>query len=205
MRRASHESLIETHRLLMEAFTQATKTPHGAGHKPPILSSSSSSSSITTPLAKLGSLSPRDYPAIKFWTKLDWKKLENTRKDVPDLEARSGGHGGTRSSKGENVMMLYIEDAAGSPVDGTVAGAIRDFARSIWRNLYSQGIAPDRWGDASKEIRDKYYHEMESAFMPLRYCNNHWKAQMIVTSIYSQWHHTFGKKHQFKEEPSPHE
>jgi hypothetical protein len=189
----------------MVAFTEATKRPRPADHELPSGSLSYSLSPAFTPLAKLSPLVQSDYPGVKFWSRLDWKKAENNRKDSSELEAKSTGRGGARSSKGENVMMLYIEDTDGSPVDGTLASAIREFARSIWRSFYSQGIAPERWGDAPQEIRDKYCHEMESAFTVLRYCDNHWKSHAVATSIYSQWYHMFVKKnHQgVKEESAP--
>ena len=158
-------------------------------------------------MVKLSPLVQSDYPAIMFWNKLDWKKTENSWKDSSDLEAKIGECGGTRCSKGENVMMRYIENEDGSPVEGALATSIREFARSIWRGFYSQSIASVKWGDAPLEVRDRYCHEMESAFMVLRYCDNHWKAHMVATSIYSQWYHRFHnknlKKHQgIKEEPA---
>jgi hypothetical protein len=145
-----------------------------------------------------------DYPRIKFWNKLDWKNFENARRDSSGLEVKNTGRGGgTRSSKGENVMMLYIEDADGLPVSGTIAGGIRDFARSIWRGFYSLGVAPEKWGDAMPEVRSKYCNEMENAFEVLQYCANHWKAHAVATLIYSQWYHTFDKKQRaVKVEPS---
>jgi hypothetical protein len=57
-----------------------------------------------------------------------------------------------------------------------------------------RGVAPEKWGDASKDLRDEYCHEMESKFGVLRYCDNHWKAHTLATSIYSQWYRSFDKK-----------
>jgi len=95
---------------------------------------------------------------------------------------------------GENVMMLYVENADGTAISGTCASEIREFARSIWRGFYSREIAPKKWGDASKDIREEYYREMENEFRVLRFCDNHWKAHAIAASIYPQWYHTFNKK-----------
>jgi hypothetical protein len=190
------------------AFTEGNKRRHTDDLEPVVISqglvgtTASLLSPTSIPMVKLTPFLQSDYPGVKYWNKSDWKKTENSRKDSSDLEAKCGGRGGARSSKGENVMMLYIENADGSPVDGTLAGSIREFARSIWREFHAQGIAPGRWGDAPREVRDKYCHEMESAFIVLRYCANHWKAHAMATSIYSQWYHKFDKKQSaIKEEP----
>ena len=194
-RRTTHEGLVEAHRVLVNAFTEATKRPYTDIHEPIVASSASPS---ILPLVQ------SDYPAIKYWSKLDWKKTENIRRDSSDLEAKGGGRGGARSSKGKNVMMLYIENADGSPIDGALASSIREFARLIWREFHSQGIAPEKWGDAPRDVRDRYCYEMETAFVVLRYCEDHWKAHAVATAIYSQWYHVFNKKKNpaIKEEPA---
>jgi hypothetical protein len=91
-------------------------------------------------------------------------------------------------------MMLYVENADGTVINGALASEIRDLARSIWRGFYLRGIAPEKWGDASKDIRGEYYSQMEGEFEVLRYCDNHWKAHAVATTIYSQWYHVFHKK-----------
>lgn len=146
-------------------------------------------SSVTPP-----SLLQLDYPLVKYWERKVWKSVACTRKDTSEVQTKSGSRGGTRSSKGENVMMLYIEDANGSPIDGNIASGMRDFARSIWRSLYDRGIAPETWGQATKEVRGEYCREMESEYPVLRLCNNHWKANAVATAIYSQWYRTYDKK-----------
>jgi hypothetical protein len=91
-------------------------------------------------------------------------------------------------------MMLYIEHANGTSVSGAMAAEIRDFARSVWRGFYVRGMAPEKWGDASRQVRDEYIREMENEWTVLRLCENHWKANAIATSIYSQWYHSYDKK-----------
>ena len=85
---------------------------------------------------KLPSLSQHDYSLVRYWERKVWKSFTSTRKDMSEVQTKSGSCGGTRSSKGKNVMMLYIEDADGKSIDGNIAGGMRDFARSIWRSLY---------------------------------------------------------------------
>ncbi|KAI0280461.1 hypothetical protein BC826DRAFT_1112138 [Russula brevipes] len=194
---ATHESLVETHQNLMSAYTEAIKQPLAQDHN---AMERSTPSLVIRPYGALGpmswlpSLEKNDYPHVKFWTKEEWRKSENFHKDTSELETKGAGRGASRSSKGENVMMLYIEDANGSPISGTLAGEIRDLARSVWRGFYVRGVAPGKWGHVSKDVRDEFCHEMESRFEVLRYCDNHWKTHMLATSIYSQWYRIFDKK-----------
>ena len=59
---------------------------------------------------KLLVYSQSEYPHIKYWTRQQWKENENNTKDTSDLlDNKDKTHEGTRSAKGENVMMLYIE------------------------------------------------------------------------------------------------
>jgi hypothetical protein len=139
-------------------------------------------------------LSPLDYLLVKYWDKNTWKSVAGSRKDTSEVQTKNGSRGGTRSSKGENIMMLYIEDANGTPIDGNTASGMRELARSIWRSMYERGIAPETWGQATKEVRMEYSQEMESEYHVLRLCNNHWKANALATAIYSQWYRTYDKK-----------
>jgi hypothetical protein len=92
------------------------------------------------------------------------------------------------------MMMLYVEHANRPPVSGMIAAEIRDFARSIWQGFYLRGMALEKWGDIDKGTKDNYLYKMENKWTILCYCNNHWKANVIATMIYSQWYHTYNKK-----------
>ena len=144
-RRATHEELVKTHKPCTKR-QRASDSDLALGSSVPCPSSASNTARSTlkanTPLQS-------QYPSIRLRTKLDWKKYENKRKDSTEPNAIGGQRGGTRSSMGENVMMLYVENADGTTISGTCAGEIREFARSIWRDFYSRGIAPKKWGDAS--------------------------------------------------------
>jgi hypothetical protein len=167
--------------------TQTAKTQHrndeisGAIGSSAVLSDQLSS-------AKPPPLSQDDYPLVKYWEKKAWKSVSGTRKDTSEVQTTTSSRGGTRSSKGENVMMLYIEDANGLPVDGNIASDMRDFARCIWRSLYERGLAPSTWGQATMQVRDEFCREMEREYPVLRFCDNHWKANALATAIYSQWY-----------------
>jgi hypothetical protein len=136
-----------------------------------------------------------DYPLIKYWTRQQWKDNEYNNKDASDiLEIKDKTRGGTRSAKGENVMMLYIEHIDGTPIDGNMASQIWEHARMIWKDLYQRGKAPEKWTDASRDVREEYLREMEEKWEVLRYCDNHWKASKLATTLYSVWYNQYHKK-----------
>ncbi|KAI0290604.1 hypothetical protein BC826DRAFT_1106374 [Russula brevipes] len=204
--KSTHEDLVKTHKVLMDVLAEKRKEDRSP-HCEPVVDSSpsesfpthgpaSNSTRLSQNMKHMKPLLRSKYPQIRFWTKLDWKRHESNRKDTSDLEpkATSSARGGARSSKGENVMMLYVENADGTIINGALASEIRDFARSIWRGFYLRGVAPEKWGNASKDIREEYYSQMEAKFDILQYCDNHWKAHAVATTIYSQWHHVSHKK-----------
>jgi hypothetical protein len=147
-----------------------------------------------------------EYPLVKYWTRQQWKDEENSNKDASDiLDNKDKTRRGTRSAKGENVMMLYIEHKDGMPIDGTLAAQIREYARSIWRDLYRRGKAPEKWSDAFKKVREEYFCEMEERWEVLRYCNNHWKVNKLATALYSIWYNQYHKKIAKTQGGNPHE
>ena len=89
--RVTHEGLVEAHHVFVNTFTEATKRPYTNNHEPIVASSASPS------LPPIPPLEQSDYPGIKYWSKLDWKKTENTQKDSSNLEAKHGGRGGART------------------------------------------------------------------------------------------------------------
>jgi hypothetical protein len=88
-------------------------------------------------------------------------------------------------------MMRYIKSPNRTPVSGTVASDIWEYARSIWRGFYDQGFAPPMWGGVSRKLEDQFNNEIEKAWPVLRYCESHWKIRHMATSIYSQWYSTY--------------
>ena len=172
-------------------------------------SSQSSTSSEVTIMSDTATLLESDYLAITFWKKESWRKHEKKTKDSLKLSNQQNvrSRGGARLAQGKNIMMQYLQEADGTMISGTIAGEIREHTRSIWRGFYKKGVAPLKWGDGSKDLRDHYCMEMESRFKVLRYCDNHWKSHTIATIIYSPWYHMWDKKMQGikiepKEEPS---
>ncbi|KAH8980249.1 hypothetical protein EDB86DRAFT_3088033 [Lactarius hatsudake] len=194
--RTSHEELTKSHKKVLDAYIEASNTLTTRNQESDHNSTQSLGSPEAGPSTQqlMKPLVRSDYPLVKFWTKLAWKIYSDTINDSSNLVPGDNRRGRTRSAQGINVMMLYIENADGTSIDGIVAGQIRDFAHSIWHRLLLRKAAPDKWGDAPSDVREHYYYDMEVKYEVLRYCEGHWKAQAVATSIYSQWHSTFVKK-----------
>ena len=195
--RATHEELIKSHTLLMEAYVNASKTPQVKQSLEEV-AQGNALGNVDTPV--LGSwhtllkLVDSDFPLVRFWYKTSWKTHNKGKKDTTRLEASSGQQGSTCAAQGENVNLLFIENANGTPITGTLAAEMREHTRSIWRGLHKKNAALEKWGNASNKIHEQYYYEMESKFYPLCLCDNHWKSQAIATGIYSKWYGYFVKK-----------
>ena len=46
----------------------------------------------------------------------------------------------------------------------------------------------------SRDVREEYLREMEGRWEVLRYCDNHWKASKLATTLYSVWYSQYHKK-----------
>ena len=65
---------------------------------------------------------------VKYWTKtaMEGQRKTITRMRLTYWRSKTKTREGTRSAKGENVMMLYIEHEDGTPIDGNMAAQIRE-------------------------------------------------------------------------------
>ena len=194
--------LFQAHSVLITTFAESKKRCCPEDPTPGLDKSNNPSAQVPATARQSVNLSRSDYPEVKYWTRQEWKIAENRRKDLSEVPTGGGSRGGARSAMGENVMMLYIEEVDGQPVDGTIAAQIREFARSIWRGFYKQKMAPDTWGEVDDKVQDYFVCEMEERWTVLRYCDNHWKANAIATSLYSQWYHTYDRKKKGLNEPA---
>jgi len=200
--RMRYENLLDLHNLLitlMFAESTGNKRPYQEDHVP----SFAPQASVTPyhPPMKCESdpeaaptYSRANFPDIKFWTKEEFMEFEAKRKDLSDPMDQPGPCGRTRCAQGENVTMLFIEQSDGRAVSGMHAGDIRYFARSLWKDLYARGLAPETWGDAPRSIQDEYAHKMEKKWPILHYCENHWKVHHLTTKMYPGWYKGYHKK-----------
>lgn len=194
--RATHQKLVESHGLLMATYVETMKRPRTED-----LVSLPDPQDVLAPHTLhtiQGSATPvysrSDYPNVRYWYKEAWRQVESKRKDSSNLGSNASIRGGTRCAQGENVSTTYIEESDGTPIPGLRAAEIREFARSIWKGLYSRGLAPPKWRDATLRVQDEYTAEMERRWPVLGYCENHWKVRYLATKNYPQWYGKYEEK-----------
>jgi len=90
--------------------------------------------------------------------------------------------------------MTYVEQSDGKSIGGRDAEDICRYARSIWIDLYSWGMAPKKWGDAPRSVQDQYARDMENKWPVLQLCANSWKVHYLATKNYPQWYKSYHKK-----------
>jgi hypothetical protein len=86
------------------------------------------------------------------------------------------------------VSAQYLEETNGTPVTGTEVSKIREYARSIFIEFDTRGVAPRKWSQMPRSVKDQYVRDMENQWPILRYCEDHWKANQVGSSGYSQWY-----------------
>ncbi|KAG1733466.1 hypothetical protein EDB19DRAFT_1911602 [Suillus lakei] len=59
---------------------------------------------------------------------------------------------------------------------------------SCFRQLHTQGLAPDSIGQASLDILKWLVHTLCKEYIELRLCANNWKTMRLMTDNYSQWY-----------------
>ncbi|KAG2133408.1 hypothetical protein BD769DRAFT_1774591 [Suillus cothurnatus] len=129
-----------------------------------------------------------NYPLVKSWTKKDWQ--ENMPSSTSANPGSSGKkRGATCMAQGINVACTYLQDESGQPVSAQQAKTIRLFMLSCFRQLESQGLAPDSIGQASLKVLHWLIHMLRKHYIELRLCADNWKAMKLMIDNYSQWYH----------------
>ena len=141
------------------------------------------SASLSTPLSAASlpvpSLNAIDYEDIKFWNKKDYTMEKKNRKSL------IGFH---QIKTNDNIMMWYVEDETGKPVDGDTVENMCIYTWLIWQLLLDSGMAPATWADANLIAHNYYEHHMTQCFPVLSYGMSNWKAHMLATDNYSSWY-----------------
>lgn len=92
-------------------------------------------------------------------------------------------------ARGINVACTYLQDEAGQPVSAQRAKTIRLFMLSCFRQLESQGLAPESIGQASLKVIHWLIHMLRKQYFEFRLCADNWKAMKLMIDNYSQWYH----------------
>lgn len=97
-------------------------------------------------------------------------------------------------AQGINVSCTYLQDEQGNPVSAQRAKAIRQLMLSSFRQLETQGLAPDSIGQASLQVLRWLTHTLCKQFLELRLCADNWKSMKLMTDNYSQWYNYHVKR-----------
>ncbi|KAJ7616592.1 hypothetical protein FB45DRAFT_934525 [Roridomyces roridus] len=164
---------------LLHSITNAARQPF------PSLSASSSSS--TAPLAQA------DYPYVKYWQKGLYH--DATKK-----------HGITQLEDGTTQKITatsfhFAEDKDGTPPTSHLVTDIRSAAGDILHDLGRAGLlVGSGWSKVGFAAKERFREELERRFPILRLCHNHWKADWVVTQIYSNFKTANGDRYFLKGE-----
>ena len=101
-----------------------------------------------------------EFPCVTYWYKEQWK--------------------------GDDGDVTYLQKANGDAVTKLQARSMKDYAVEIWQIIleHSTLLLPIKWGQATHQTKEFYWYSLESRFVELRLCENHWKAQAIATRYY---------------------
>ena len=144
-------------------------------------------SSGTSSHELLTQLDRRNYPGVQYWRKSEWSGRKTiTSTTVVNISV--GIKGKKRRAAGVNVNNLFVEDENGVPVDGYRITAISNRLREIWRECHDKGIAPQTWGKGTATFKDFVRIQIYTHAAELRFCEDHWKLDMIATTNYPGWY-----------------
>jgi hypothetical protein len=137
---------------------------------------------------------------VRFWHKRDWTRHQKAKKEISYPNRTAAKRGNTRAAECENVMMLYVEDMKGNPIDGNRASEIRKVSRALFIQFAHAGVAPKTWTKAAMSSADFYQREMGKQFLELRLYVSSWKFDQIATDSYPSWHSHYFKELTVKQE-----
>ncbi|KAG0698105.1 hypothetical protein DFH29DRAFT_878234 [Suillus ampliporus] len=130
-----------------------------------------------------------EFPSVKSWTKKGWQEqYPLSTSAVPGSSLKKSARGSRRMVQGINVSCTYLQDENGVPVSAQRAKAIRTKMLSCFRQLHTQGLAPESIGQASLDILKWLVHTLRKEYLELRLCADNWKTMRLMTDNYSQWY-----------------
>ncbi|KAG1907555.1 uncharacterized protein F5891DRAFT_1180564 [Suillus fuscotomentosus] len=91
-------------------------------------------------------------------------------------------------------LISRIWDEQGVSVSAQRAKTIRNLMLSSFRELDTQGLAPDSIGQASLQVLHWLIHTLRKHCLELCLCADNWKVMKLMTDNYSQWFNYHVKK-----------
>lgn len=182
------------------AFRHALPHPNGA-------SASSNISEPKTNLQRLYEATPEvimpapleksDYPGCKFWNRPAWEEWKVIRRETVTSSNRARGQG---------INSSFIEGADGTRVDFLRQQQILREARETLHLMQEFNISLKSHTKMTTLHLDYFRARLESKFIELRLCQDHWKADKIWQENYSSWQNSRQDRQQQQKEslqPAP--
>ena len=123
-----------------------------------------------------------DFPDVLNWFPSSYNSKRKAGKKGEAFEAEENG----RKPKG-SILSSYMVDRQGRVVPKPMQDTVRNTARGFYQLLLAIKRAPTNWGNAAIDIKNELRYRLETEHEFMRYCHNHWKADMIATNSYPQW------------------
>jgi len=111
-------------------------------------------------------LEQKDFPHVSFWFRSDWS---SKREELTDPK-------------------IFVETENGEIVSRKRMDDMRKYARGLWDTFQEEGIAPQKWGEATAHLRERYHRFMYEGFPELKLCDKDWKVDLIATLHYPSWY-----------------
>lgn len=122
------------------------------------------------------------HPRVVFWTEADWEKWKMLQK-----ETKEPG----RSKPGEGINSSWMEDENGVRVHITRQQQILRAARQTWVTMRSFRIDLTVFLGTPVPTVDYFRAKLESAFLELQLCADHWKVNRLWMENYSSWNNRY--------------
>ena len=139
-------------------------------------------------------LSKDTYPLVVFWVKAAWDLWKVSRK-----EHKTPGH----PKNGQGINSSWMEDENGKCVEFTRQQEILRAARQTWVTMRAYGIHLDVFLVTPRPTVDYFCAKLESMFLELRLCADHWKVGQLWMENFSSWNNR-GSRQAQQSETAPH-
>ncbi|KAJ6501095.1 hypothetical protein C8R47DRAFT_258093 [Mycena vitilis] len=176
---SKYHQLYARHEMLIAAYsTLASAIPQIFHYIPnpmqiPIPSSSAAGSTSTNPAVNpFTTHAEENFPEIHYW-----RRKEFLTDDVIDLDGDT-----------EKVGKLgFLEHVNGIRFTAEELKSVRKHAYESFADLLEDGIAPQKWSQASSTATQRVRHAIISHHPEISLCADNWKVDAVVTETYGHW------------------
>lgn len=130
---------------------------------------------VTMPLP----LNKNDYPGcLESWEEATWERLSAEKKELGKFKS---------GVRGEGINSSWLEKEDGTRVPVVRQSLILGEARRTWITMRDFGIELVSFHDTPIPTRDYFRATMETQYIELRLCADHWKADKLWKENFSSW------------------